>query len=477
MSVCNNTFMRFVLPLLNKTYRHKTEVPIWNINRHTKQHLSYSVRHNSYRNCHASITQFRSICTTNSFNKNISFNLSDIGEGIREVIVKEWYVKEGDKVSQFDNICEVQSDKASVTITSRYDGVITKLYHEIDGIALVGQPLIDIECEDDEPKNVEDTKIKSSTIQKTKTEDYEVKPTKNEIDETHVQEDISDRGFAIPSVRRIAKENKIRLADVKGTGKDGRVLKEDILNFMKTLSQPEAAINDVQIKPIRGYTKTMIKTMTEAMKIPHFVYHDEICVTNLVKLKQTLNAKMSEINVKLTYMPFFIKAVSNALSKYPVLNSKIDDKQDNIIYYNSHNIGVAMDTPGGLAVPVIKNVQSKTLLEITKELNRLQELGKNLKFTPADLSDGTFTISNIGAIGGTYAKPIILPPQSAILALGKFQLVPRFIDGDVTKIGAETIGYISGAADHRIVDGASMAGFCNHLKQEIEQPYFLFVNI
>lgn len=476
MSVCKNT--RFILPLLNKTYRHKTEIPLWNINRQTKHHLTYSVRHNSSRNCHASITQFHSIHTTSCFNKIISFNLSDIGEGIREVIVKEWYVKEGDKVSQFDNICEVQSDKASVTITSRYDGVITKLYHKIDGIALVGQPLIDIECEsgDDEAKNVTpDTEIQSNTPQETKVD--EVKPTKNEMKETHIQEDVSDRGFAIPSVRRIAKENKIKLTDVKGTGKDGRVLKEDILSYMKTLSQPQSATSDVHIKPIRGYTKTMIKTMTEAMKIPHFVYHDEICVTNLVKLKQKLKMKSSEINVKLTYMPFFIKAVSNALTKYPVLNSKIDDKQENIIYYNSHNIGVAMDTPGGLAVPVIKNVQNKTILEIAKELNRLQELGKNLKFTPTDLSDGTFTISNIGAIGGTYAKPIILPPQSAILALGKFQLVPRFTDGDVTKISAETIGYISGAADHRIVDGASMAGFCNHLKQQIEEPYFLFMNV
>lgn len=120
------------------------------------------------------------------------------------------YVKEGDKVSQFDNICEVQSDKASVTITSRYDGVITKLYHKIDGIALVGQPLIDIECEsgDDEAKNVaQDTEIQSNTPQETKLE--EVKPTKNEMKETHIQEVVSDRGFAIPSVRRIAKENKV----------------------------------------------------------------------------------------------------------------------------------------------------------------------------------------------------------------------------------------------------------------------------
>nr|XP_023027643.1 lipoamide acyltransferase component of branched-chain alpha-keto acid dehydrogenase complex, mitochondrial [Leptinotarsa decemlineata] len=393
----------------------------------------------------------------------VAFNLSDIGEGIREVAVKEWYVKAGDKVSQFDNICEVQSDKASVTITSRYDGVVSKLHYKVDDIALVGKPLIDIETDSDIVEGANDV---TETVDKPIMEE-----TKTRQDE-HVEESHNE-AFCIPSVRRLAKEHKLDLANIKGTGKQGRILKEDVLKHIQGPKPTKVPVTDeARIEPIKGFKKAMVKTMTEAMKIPHFVYSDEIKVTELSKVRSNLRESH---DTKLSLVPFFVKAVSNALQRYPIINASVDEHCENIIYHKSHNIGIAMDTALGLAVPVIKNVENLSIMEISSELQRLIENGKDGNFSPSDLSGGTFTVSNVGSIGGTYTKPLILTPQVAIIAVGATKIVPGF---DSSKnIIAEEIINISGSADHRIIDGATMARFVKVLKKQLENPYLLFLNM
>ncbi|XP_059197812.1 lipoamide acyltransferase component of branched-chain alpha-keto acid dehydrogenase complex, mitochondrial [Centropristis striata] len=433
----------------------------------------------------------------------VQFKLSDIGEGIMEVTVKEWYVKEGDKVSQFDSICEVQSDKASVTITSRYDGVIKKLYYDVDATAIVGKPLVDIE-----------TESKSEVIQ-----EEDVVETPAMAREEHTHQDIKGhKTQATPAVRRLAMENNIKLSEVVGTGRDGRILKEDILNFLArqtgailppapfqeirppppapTAAAAAAAARPVSAaaaikpppatpkpvftgkdvtEPLKGFHKAMVRTMTAALKIPHFGYCDEVDLSRLVSLRAELRPIAEGRGVKLSFMPFFIKAASLGLLHFPILNSSLDEGVQNITYKASHNIGLAMDTLQGLLVPNVKNVQLLSVFEIAQELNRLQTLGAAGQLGTNELTGGTFTLSNIGSIGGTYAKPVILPPEVAIGALGKIQVLPRF-DANGQVVPAH-IMKVSWSADHRLIDGATMCRFSNLWREYLENPASMVLDL
>lgn len=262
----------------------------------------------------------------------VAFNLSDIGEGIREVVVKEWFVKPGDKVAQFDNICEVQSDKASVTITSRYDGIVSKLHYKVDDTALVGKPLVDIETETD-GKSSDTPTIDSPSSESDKEQIPIAVVEKDTFNTSDIQ--------CIPSVRRLAKEHSLDLSKITGTGKHGRILKEDVLKYMGEPAEniPTGILSQAETpttEPIKGFKKAMIKTMTEALKIPHLVYGDEFLLTELSKLRTILKSKHE---TKISSMPFFIKAVSNALTRYPIVNSSVDENVENILYHKAHNIG------------------------------------------------------------------------------------------------------------------------------------------
>ncbi|XP_037008947.2 lipoamide acyltransferase component of branched-chain alpha-keto acid dehydrogenase complex, mitochondrial isoform X1 [Artibeus jamaicensis] len=417
----------------------------------------------------------------------VQFKLSDIGEGIREVTIKEWYVKVGDTVSQFDSICEVQSDKASVTISSRYDGVIKKLYYNLEDTAYVGKPLVDIETE----------ALKDSE------EDVVETPAVHHEEHTH-QEIKGRKTLATPAVRRLAMENNIKLSEVVGTGKDGRILKEDILNYLEKqtgailppspkaeimppapkpkdstvpapLSKPPVFIGKDRTEPVTGFQKAMVRTMTAALQIPHFGYCDEVDLTELVRLREELKPVASARGIRLSFMPFFIKAASLALLQFPILNASVDEQCQKVTYKASHNIGIAMDTEQGLIVPNVKNVQICSTFEVAAELNRLQKLGSAGQLSTSDLMGGTFTLSNIGSIGGTYAKAVILPPEVAIGAFGSIKALPRFNQrGEVYKAQVMNVSW---SADHRIIDGATMARFSNLWKSYLENPAVMLLDL
>eukprot|EP00090_Calanus_glacialis_P027936 TRINITY_DN4452_c0_g1_i1.p1 TRINITY_DN4452_c0_g1~~TRINITY_DN4452_c0_g1_i1.p1 ORF type:complete len:518 (-),score=192.03 TRINITY_DN4452_c0_g1_i1:237-1736(-) len=420
------------------------------------------------------------------------FNLSDIGEGIKEVTVKEWFVKPGDTVVQFDNICEVQSDKASVTITSKYDGVVTKLYYEVDDIAQTGDPLVDVEIagSDADPEPVATTPEEESEAPKVR----------------------NVKVLATPAVRRIAMEYGVNLADITGTGKEGRVLKEDILSHTSTktpvptpahtapvftAATPAAAptpapapakpaaplpvrpapvfLGQDRTEPTSFMIKAMTKSMSEALKIPHFGYNDEIDMSKLVELRKDLKDASLARGIKLSYMPFMVKACSMALMHFPILNSSLNTQAETITYKAGHNIGLAMDTPIGLLVPNIKGVQQLSVFEIAVELSRLHNLGLAGKLSTQDLSGGTFSLSNIGSIGGTYAKPVILSPEVAIGALGKIYTVPRYSpSGDIRPAQVMNVSW---SADHRCIDGATMARFSNMWKGYLESPASMLLDM
>ncbi|CAG2168553.1 unnamed protein product [Oppiella nova] len=429
----------------------------------------------------------------------VPFLLSDIGEGIGEVTVKEWYVKVGDNVRQFDSICEVQSDKASVTITSRYDGVIRHIHYEIDGIAKVGKPLVDIEIvstnEEQMDAVLDEESDKSSNISLSAADDNKSFESTAKV-------------LTTPAVRRLANEHNIRLTDISGTGRDGRILKEDVLTYIENSSktsvvstdksvaksvdadsdksktqpkptfkvQEEASTVSDKTEPIKGIKKAMTKTMTQSLNIPHMGLGDEIDVSQLVELRAKLKNLFKDRNITLSYMPFFLKAASMALLEYPILNSSVDDKCENITYKASHNIGVAMDTKQGLLVPNIKNVQNLTILEIAEELNRLQEIGAKNLLSSEDMSNGTFTLSNIGSIGGLFGIPVILPPEVAIGALGGIKAVPKFGSDDKTIVKAHTLTVVW-RADHRVIDGATICRFSSLWKQYLETPSSMLLQL
>jgi len=440
------------------------------------------------------LPRMRGLHMSSSRRRIEQFNLSDIGEGIKEVTVKEWFVKPGDTVAQFDNICEVQSDKASVTITSKYDGVVTKLYYEVDDIAQTGDPLVDVEIAgsgaDPEP------------VATTPEEESEAPKVRNV------------KVLATPAVRRIAMEYGVNLADITGSGKEGRVLKEDILSHTSTKTpvptpshtapvftpatpaasptpapapapaRPAAPLpvrpapvflGEDRTEPTSFMIKAMTKSMSEALKIPHFGYKDEIDMSKLVELRKDLKDAALARGIKLSYMPFMVKACSMALLHFPILNSSLNTQAETITYKAGHNIGLAMDTPMGLLVPNIKGVQQLSVFEIAVELSRLHNLGLAGKLSTQDLSGGTFSLSNIGSIGGTYAKPVILPPEVAIGALGKIYTVPRYSpSGDIRPAQVMNVSW---SADHRCIDGATMARFSNMWKGYLESPASMLLDM
>jgi len=234
------------------------------------------------------------------------------------------------------------------------------------------------------------------------------------------------------------------------------------------ISHPVSVTPQDKVVPLSGYARIMVKTMTAANAVPHFGYCDEVIVDKLIKFRHDLKVVAEQSGTKLTYMPIIIKAVSLALKRFPILNSSYDPVQSALIYKGAHNIGIAVDSPHGLIVPNVKNVQLKSILEIAQEMSRLIKSASEGSVSQKDITGGTFSLSNVGSIGGTYASPVLVIPEVAIGALGKFQKLPRFDDkGQVIPV---QIMNVSWAADHRVIDGATMANFSNLWKHYLENP-------
>jgi 2-oxoisovalerate dehydrogenase E2 component (dihydrolipoyl transacylase) len=342
---------------------------------------------------------------------------------------------------------------------------VKKLYHKVGQIALVGRPLIDIEVEGEE------TKIVTPDVKEPVATPKTVSPVTKPMD----QYEISDKVKTTPSVRRMARDENIDLTKVTPSGRDGRILKQDVMSFMENKQEVQKPTIGDREEPVRGLMRTMIKTMEAASQVPHLGYMDDIYMDKLIQARQEMNQILLKSKNKITFMPFFIKAASLALTQYPIINSQLSSDKSKITYKGSHNIGIEMDTKVGLLVPNIKNVQNLSLMEISVELNRLSALGEQGKLGEADLKGGTFSISNVGTIGGTYASPILVVPEVAICALGKMRKIPVF--NEKNEVVGKQVVNISWSADHRIVDGATIARFSNALKFYIENPIALMTGL
>lgn len=408
------------------------------------------------------------------------FILPDIGEGIVECEVVEWKVKEGDTISEDQVVADVSTDKAVVEIPSMYTGKVVKLHYAQGDIAKVHTPLFAIELDSDSSAEASTEVEGVSTAAET-----QVKHESGTLAADTNQ--AMSKVLSAPAVRKIARENNIDLGDVAASGKNGRVLKEDVLNYLANgASSPVASQNSRgtlnastaqgvspdqidKVEAIRGVRAVMASRMSESVAtIPHFTFAEEIDVTELIKLRLKLKDQYASDELRITMMPLFIKALSLAIKEFPILNSRANAEFTELSYLAEHNIGMAVDGKAGLLVPNIKNVQALSLLDVAAEVTRLTNVARSGKISPADLSGGTITISNVGAIGGTVATPIINKPEVAIVALGRVQKLPRF--NEAGEVEARQIMTVSWSGDHRVIDGGTISRFNNLWKQYLEQP-------
>ncbi|KAG8348872.1 putative dihydrolipoamide branched chain transacylase [Trypanosoma vivax] len=408
----------------------------------------------------------------------VPYTLADIGEGIQEVEVISLFVKPGDKIHEFEKICEVQSDKATVDITSRYEGVVTNIHISPGGKAHVGQAIVDIEVDDDNANKANaDGSGEKGEVAVTASVDCATAGFHGDGVAT------STRVLATPATRELARKHGVDIEQVRGSGPGGRVLTEDVLSHAKSCSpaKDSSSENETVVPLDRGVRRLMVNSMTESGRIPSFTACDEVEVTRLLNLrallKKTLNtnSNKSTEEVKVSLTPLFVKAASLSLALVPELNAHVSPSCDRLFVKKSHNIGLAMDTPNGLLVPVITDVQLKDVVQLVHEVNELVDLGRRNQIPPGRLRGGTFTLSNVGPLGSTYATPLLLPPQVGIGALGCIQQLPRF-DENSNVVKANVL-FLSWTADHRVIDGATLLRFSNAFKHFLGSPELIAPNI
>ena len=420
------------------------------------------------------------------------FLLPDIGEGIVECEIVDWLVKEGDIVEEDQPVCDVMTDKATVQIPAKHPGKIVRLYTPKGQIAKVHAPLFAVELDASLAVTPTAASAPHAAVSTATNAAKAACPLASPSVQTNVAAmPAGNKALASPAVRRLARELSVDIHRVPGTGPKGRVFKDDVRAFASGQTsaaaapaiQPSAtqsstaatavaagvATTSRRVEPIKGIKAAMARQMAESVAtIPHFTYCEEIDLTDLIALRASLKDGLAKQGVKLTMMPFFMKAMSLALNEYPILNSQVNADCTELTYIGEHNIGIAVDSKIGLLVPNIKDCQRKSIVEIAADLTRLTEQARDGRVTPADLKGGTITISNIGAIGGTVATPIINKPEVAIVALGKVQLLPRFdAKGHVV---ARSIMQVSWSGDHRVIDGGTIARFTNLWKKYLEEP-------
>lgn len=439
------------------------------------------------------------------------FILPDIGEGIVECEIVDWLVAEGDVIAEDQPVCDVMTDKALVQIPAKYAGVVSKLYYAKGDIAKVHEPLFAIRRQGEGPGSLANTAASAAAAQVSAANNASATPASSAAQSAVTPVAVSKapaansaaakgiKALASPAVRRLARELGIDIQLVPGSGDKGRVFKDDVHAFAKggaaaqsgtvvtttadaTSATANTAVNTAQasnvasnrVEPIRGIKAAMARQMSESVSsIPHFTYCEEIDLTELIALRSQLKDQYAKQGVKLTMMPFFMKALSLAINEFPVMNSQPNADCTELTYFSAHNIGIAVDSKVGLLVPNIKGCEQKSIIEIANALTKLTDAAREGRVSPADLKGGTITISNIGAIGGTVATPIINKPEVAIVALGKVQALPRFdANGQVV---ARQIMQISWSGDHRIIDGGTIARFTNLWKQYLEQPSSMLV--
>jgi 2-oxoisovalerate dehydrogenase E2 component (dihydrolipoyl transacylase) len=415
----------------------------------------------------------------------IEVKLHDIGEGMTEAVVLHYFVKKGDIVKADQPLVEVQTDKMTAEIPSPVSGVIKDIFIPEGETIAVGTTLIVLE----ENEEKADKRLVSAEKQAAATIEMPVPSCEEVLIERKVAR---SRILAAPYTRKIAREHGVDLSQVQGTGPAGRITDEDVYRFieaqkrknqtqkhsqlteeakhnMNNIVKPEAKTSI----PFRGRRKQIAKKMTQSLyTIPHCTHFEEIDVTQLIKLREELK----ENGIHISATAFFIKALSLCLKRFPIFNAKLDEENEVIHLENEHHIGIAVDTEEGLIVPVIKDVEKKSLRQIHAEVKKLTKKAQENNLTLAELTGGTFTISNVGPLGGSIgATPIINYPEVALMAFHKTKKRPIVTNND--EIAIRSMMNISMSFDHRVTDGATAVAFTNYFMTLIENPKLMLLEL
>lgn len=380
------------------------------------------------------------------------FRLPDLGEGIAEGEIRRWLVHEGDLVAEHQPVVEVETDKAVVELPAPRAGRVERIAREEGETAKVGELLMTIAEEGETPPE---------------------RP--RSISVVGVLPEAGDEGavLATPAVRRRARELGVRLGRVAGTGPRGSVTLDDVAKAAPPAAPTADRHGEVERLPLRGVRRTIARNLIAAQRATASVTTmDEADVSELWALRQRELEEMRAKGIHLTFFPFFIKAVQHALAEHPFLNAAVDEEREEIVVRKYCNVGIAVDTDDGLMVPVVKEVAKKSIRELAAEIQRLGERARERKITLEEMQGSTFTITDFGHFGGTYATPIINYPDVAILGCGKIADRPWVKDG---QIAIRKILPLSLTFDHRVTDGVDAAGFLAKVVRYLEDPALLFI--
>ena len=411
------------------------------------------------------------------------FRLPDIGEGVAEGEVVKWLVKEGDEVKENQPLVEIMTDKVNVEIPSPKPGIIQKLMAKEGEVVKVGQALLSIEEKGGQPTGSapERTPVASKPSPSTSAETHTpATPQEIPLAAPPQASRKPDEVLATPATRKLARDLGVDISIIQGTGRGGRITDEDVQRF-KQLGRVLAAVTVTtsgprgieERVPLRGIRRKVAEHMLKSKNATAQVTHvDEVDMTEIVHLRERAKASAEKRGVKLTYLPFVIKALIPALKQYPYLNSSLDDEKEEIVLKKYYNIGIATDTESGLVVPVIKDAERKSITQLATEIATLSEKAHAGQLALNEVQGSTFTITNVGGIGGVFATPIINYPEVAILGLHKITKRPVVQDNQIT---IRDMTYLSLSFDHRVLDGAIAARFVNAIKQYLEDPKLLLL--
>ncbi|MEH7747447.1 dihydrolipoamide acetyltransferase family protein [Neobacillus drentensis] len=440
---------------------------------------------------------------------SFQFKMPDIGEGIHEGEIVKWFVKPGDKVQEDDVLCEIQNDKAVVEIPSPVEGTVVDVLVGEGTVATVGQVLVTFDAPGyenlqfkgdehaDEPKQ-EEKPAAAAPASEVK-QDTAPQPAAVAV-APQVDVDPNRRIVAMPSVRKYAREKGINIQLVPGTGNLGRILKSDIDSFVSGGAAPAAqaatgavaATENAKVEApqaaaaaipqgeypetrekMSGIRKAIAKAMVNSKHTaPHVTLMDEVDVTKLVSHRKKFKEVAAAKGIKLTFLPYIVKALTSALREFPALNTSLDDATSEIIHKHYYNIGIAADTEKGLLVPVVKDADRKSVFSISNDINELAGKARDGKLAPNEMKGASCTISNIGSAGGQWFTPVINHPEVAILGVGRIAEKPIVKNGEIV---AAPVLALSLSFDHRMIDGATAQNALNHIKRLLNDPELLLM--
>ena len=415
------------------------------------------------------------------------FLLPDIGEGVVEAEILKWFVKPGDAVVEDQPLAEVMTDKATVTIPSPKRGTVTRLLWKEGDVAKVHHALVEMDLDGGAPEVASVVPLPKPAPQ--------AAVASPSIPAAEVRAAVAEaihraapggngKALAAPAVRALARELGVDIQQVLPTGPGGRVTKDDVRSRSEAaghagagMARPAAgapAPGTVEVVPVRGLRRRIAEKMALSKRTAaHFTFVEQVDATELVGMKNRMAKGAAAEGVKVTFLPFVLKAAVAALRKFPQLNASFDEQRGEIHRKHWYDLGIAAATDQGLTVPVVRHADQRSIVDLAREIERLGADSRAGRLRPEDVGNSTFTVTSLGALGGMFATPVINFPEVAILGVHRIRPTPVALDGQVV---IRDVMYVSLTSDHRVVDGTEAAAFTYEVIRNLEDPALLFLH-